>query len=68
MDRKICHDKTDDSYKICCAYIKAAIMGSGSLCLVSERAKSNNSSDLNLVFTRMITPTRMGSAESLQSL
>lgn len=67
MDRKICHDKTDDSYKICCAYIKA-IMGSGSLCLVSERAKSNNSSDLNLNFTRMITPPRMGSAESLQSL
>lgn len=65
MDRKICHDKTDDSYKICCAYIKAAIMGSGSLCLVSERAKSNN---LNLDFTRMITPPRMGSAESLQSL
>lgn len=53
MDRKICHDKTDDSYKICCACIKAAIMGSGSLCLVSERAKSNNSSDLNLDFTRM---------------
>lgn len=53
MDRKICHDKTDDSYKICCAYIKAAIMGSGSLCLVSERAKSNNSSDLNLDFTPM---------------
>lgn len=68
MDRKICHDKTDDSYKICCGYIKAAIMGSGSFCLVSERAKSNNSSDLNLDFTRMITPPRMGSAESLQSL
>lgn len=40
MDRKIIHDKMDDSYKICCSYIKAAKMVPGSLCLVSERAKA----------------------------
>lgn len=40
MYLKICHDKMDDSFKIFCSYIKAAKMGMGSLCLVSERAKA----------------------------
>lgn len=63
MDWKICYDKMDDFYKICCVYIKVVIMGLGLLCLVLEWVKSNNSSDFNLVFIWMIILIRMGLVE-----